>query len=99
MKPILYWTLIRQYGSYLVLGVTSEGPRGRINGRFGDNYPTHTTKRDCVGCFDTQAAAEAKVEGVKAIRLSAKEERRPFENAISRNLADEARKIEEFISS
>ena len=36
MKPILYWTFTAQFGFYnlKLIGVTSEGPRGRVNGRF-----------------------------------------------------------------
>lgn len=64
MKPVLYWTFVRPGFSrnWTVLGVTSEGPRGRINGRYEDGATTHTTIRECRGKFETlDAIKERKV--------------------------------------
>jgi hypothetical protein len=90
MKPVLYWTLTRSRfaHNYAAFAVTSEGPRNRINGRFADDHPSHTTKYDCVGRFDTQAAAEAKVSEIKAIRERFNAVRKPYHDAI--NVADQA---------
>ena len=82
MKAILYWTLLRDWGNFKALAVTSEGPRGRINGRFADNYPTHTTVRNCVGRFETQEAADAKTDEIKAIQERFKAARQPHLDAI-----------------
>jgi hypothetical protein len=58
MKPLLYYTVKRERWSrvFVVMRVTSEGSRNRINGSIED-FATHTT-RDCIfGKFDNEEAA------------------------------------------
>lgn len=72
MKSILYWTLIKTTWNrrHTPFGVTSEGPRGRINGRYEDDHPSHTTARDIVGKFDTLEQAKKKAAHVAIIRAT-----------------------------
>lgn len=70
MKPALYYTLARSRWSpenAVVYIVTSEGPRGRINGRFLDGFPSHTIMSDCIGRFETQEQAEEALKSLKKI--------------------------------
>jgi len=90
MKPVLYWTLIQDWGNYKALGVTSEGPRGRINGRFEDNYATHTTSRNITGRFDTLGEALDRVDRVKEINKKYEALRKPYMDKWSK-LNDEER--------
>lgn len=67
MKQIQYYALMRNSG-YRIIGVTSESGRWRINGRYIDHdEPTHTTKRELIGRFDTLEKAQAKIDGIKTI--------------------------------
>lgn len=70
VKPILWYTLAKEFGlgSFKVLGVTSEGPRGRINGRWvADNHPTHMNVRTTKGRFATATDAEMCRQDVTSI--------------------------------
>lgn len=72
MKAILYFTLVHRYSGgegYAVFGVTSESGRSRINGRLmAFSEPIHIRRTDMLGKFDTEEAAQAKIERVKTIR-------------------------------
>lgn len=96
MKPILYWTLTgSRYGHrYAAFAVTSEGPRNRINGRFADDHPSHTTKHDCTGRFETKEAAESKVAEIKVIRAKFDDARKPHNEAIRIADREESAEIE-----
>jgi hypothetical protein len=97
MKPILYWTFTAQWGFYnlKLIGVTSEGPRGRVNGRFEDDAPTHTVKHRCHGRFETKEAAIAIKDQLQEIRKKYKELREPIEKQLQDLHADERKQIEE----
>jgi len=75
IKPALYYTLVHRwsYGiGYSVFAVTSETGRRRINGRMllsdGTFEPSHTTKLDCFGRFETEQAARDKIGAIVEIR-------------------------------
>lgn len=88
MKPILYYTLTRPSfytrSNYDVLGVTSEGPRGRINGRYSDGHPTHTNVRYTTGKFDNEATARSKIDMIKAAQVRCEKACKPHNDAIER---------------
>lgn len=99
-KPILYWVVKRRSwhtSKYEPFGVTSESPRGRLNGRYADNYASHCTKRDTAGKFDRLEDAQQKCLNIARIRedyaakiepleLKAREYRRDENNAIEKEL-------------
>lgn len=73
MKKPIYYAIARArwhtpHMGYAVLAVTSEGPRGRINGRYTtDNHPTHMNKRDLLPLrFDTADKAGDKITAIRA---------------------------------
>ena len=68
MKRVLFWTLKREWdGRYALLGVTSAGPRGRINGRYADQATTHCRIEDTVGQFTSMKAAQDRITDVQYI--------------------------------
>lgn len=97
MKPILYWTFTHNgwgYGLKLI-GVTSEGPRGRVNGRFEDDAPTHTVKHRCKGRFETKEAALAIKDQLQEIRKKYEKLHEPLEEQLRKSHANERKEIEE----
>jgi hypothetical protein len=103
LKPILYYTLVgRGYRTgYAVFGVTSETGRRRLNGRLflehGGIEPTHTTKLDIFGRFDTEQAARDKITAIIAVR----EKYKPLIDAAAKQERDirsqETREIQEVL--
>jgi hypothetical protein len=98
MKDILYYTVVRDYHRYRVLGVTSETRYGRINGRYvEDDKPTHTTKISCCGHFDDKEVALNKITDIARIRAKYVAVRKPHDQAIAISHADERKEIEELL--
>lgn len=87
VKPALYYAMRRDIYNNIV-AVTTEKPgwRGKWHGRYTrDNTPTHGTFDDLMGRFETQEAAEAKRDELKAIRAKYYDERKRL-NDMQRDL-------------
>lgn len=100
MKPILYWTLTSPSfrSGYHAFGVTSEGPRRRLNGRFEDDHPSHTITNMVIGRFKTLEEAQAKRKDVDAIRKTYYEARRPHQRLLQLLDAEEDKAIKDCLN-
>lgn len=67
MKPALFYAIKRGYREYRIIAVTTEKPRNWHGRNVTDNTATHGTNRELIGRFDTQEAAQAKVDEVAKI--------------------------------
>lgn len=67
MKPALFYAIKRGYREYRIIAVTTEKPRNWHGRNVTDNTATHGTTRELIGRFDTQEAAQAKVDQVAKI--------------------------------
>lgn len=97
MKPVLYWTLrgslyAETTDRFKPFAVTSEGPRGRINGRFEDGFVSHCTVEDIHGRFDTLEKARAKVKALTQLFQRYSEQIIPLRDKIKE--LDRARRAE-----
>lgn len=70
-KPALFWTIKPKWwaGGFEVMRVTTEKPR-RFYGSTADGENTHVKAVDCRGRFETQEAAEARIETVKMVQAA-----------------------------
>lgn len=90
MKPVLYYTInapyrrVSQFKSDTIIAVTSEGPRGRLNGRYLDGSATHKRAADTIGRFPTRELAEKRMESVVAVLNKLREDLSPLRQEIKR---------------
>lgn len=85
MKDALYFTLVRRYGSYDIMRVTSEKGNNHRAQAFGsiDGSATHASLRDCTGRFESELEANDRVDAVRRIRKTYADFRAPYDQKLA----------------
>lgn len=98
MKKVIHYTLrtpIWYSTEFIILAVTSEGPRGRVNARYiSDNHPTHLNIKETIGKFDTIEQAKSALEKFETIRLKYKELNKKLNAEMNRLFNEEMAEID-----
>lgn len=101
MKPAIFYTLKRAYNAgigYEAIAVTSQKGSRWFGRDLRFSNPTHGTCGQITGRFETEEAARAKIEGLKAIRAEFEPQITAAQSAVEIIRRTESRRITAFLA-